>query len=68
MEIGSGDDFVTQINDRLARASAGPIFFSRHVDASLWVRAEVNFLIHQSVLSCTVSPATVQKAGLRLVT
>ena len=49
MEISGGDDFVAKINDGLARASAGLIFFSRQVDASLWVRAEVNFLVHQAV-------------------
>jgi hypothetical protein len=59
MEIGGGDDFIAKINDGLARAAAGLIFFSRHIDASLWACAEVNFLIHRAVQGLRVIPVMI---------
>ena len=58
-EIAGGDDFVAQINDGLRQATAGLIFFSHRTDASLWVRAEVNYLIRQAVQGLRLIPVMI---------
>lgn len=59
MEIHGGDDFVAKINEGLQKTVAGLIFFSRHVNRSVWVRAEVNFLMHQAVQGMRVIPVMI---------
>ncbi|WP_370963094.1 tetratricopeptide repeat protein [Amycolatopsis sp. cg9] len=59
MEIGGGDDLVEKINDGLGRATAGLIFFSRHIDQALWARSEINYLTHQAVQGLRVIPVMI---------
>jgi hypothetical protein len=55
-EIGSGDDLVARINEGLARASAGLVFFSRHTAKSVWVNAEISALTYRAVQGLEVIP------------
>ena len=61
MEIGGGEDLVEKINDGLDRATAGLIFFSRHVEKALWVRPEINYLAHQAVQGLRVIPVMIDE-------
>ncbi|MEU7784540.1 CHAT domain-containing protein [Amycolatopsis sp. NPDC049159] len=61
MEIGGGDDLVDKINDGLSRATAGLIFFSRHIDQALWARSEINYLTHQAVQGLRVIPVMIDE-------
>jgi tetratricopeptide (TPR) repeat protein len=48
-EILPGDDFVSKINDGLARCDAGLIFFSSATKDGKWVGAEISALIVQMI-------------------
>ncbi len=56
-EIRPGDDIVASINDGLASADYGLVFFSRHTPGGKWVTAEISALIARMIEDgCPVIP------------
>src|SRR5215207_6537015 len=48
-EIGPNADIVREINEGLAKATAGVVVFSQHALDSKWVQAEQRYLMYASI-------------------